>query len=1050
VRTDLDAPTRSMSRRAAPEAGRGRCIGSYRLLQKLGEGGMGEVWLAEQTSPVRRRVAMKLIRRGMDSAQVVARFEAERQALALMNHPNVAKVFDAGTTHAGTPYFVMEHVAGVSITDHCDRHRLTIRERLELLMEVCEGLQHAHQRGIIHRDIKPSNVLVTVSGDRRIPKIIDFGVAKATSQRLSERTVFTELGQLIGTPEYMSPEQADLTSEDVDIRTDIYSVGVILYELLTGTLPFDSRELRGSGFDELRRTIREVEPPRPSRRISLVEEGAHPSARDRSTDLRSLRRAVQGDLDWITMKALAKDRTRRYGSAVDLASDIRRHLGHQPVKARPPGMTYRAGLFIRRHRLGVAVTALALLVLVGVAAREVVQARRVARERNEAVWLAYASSVQAAADALTDGRVRAARAHLASCPRERRGWEWSMLQGTLPSSPHRLDVGWNSIARLRAPADAGRLMLLFQRTRSTRVGVIETRRSGADGGLREWTVLDEPHEAGTILYLDAHAMDASGTVVARCNRVSGRLQVLRAAEDAADRLLWSRPQACRDLAFSGPGTFLAAGGSGSTTPVFDVSSGEIVTEVPAGSLAGASDAPILGVLEDRVLALHDLENGKTTRVPLPVPGAETFVLSPLARYALLGYTDGLLVSVDVAEGEVRRLRTGTQGTITALEFHRSPRVVAFATNEGAIGVIEKEDRARLVARHDARIDALAIGPDPTLFAADASGTILEIPLSSDEGSLFRRSLEGLRWTSWPRRVRLAQDGRIAAVTTYGDEGVMLLDGRSLRFLETLYPRGSGLIFPSQLFWSSDGRRLMSHPLWSTPDRRWGLRIWEVDASGRSKTVLDREQEPEKVRMVLGVSGDTDSWLLRTEDLGVLLERLMSGAIHPGWKVAPEPLGDLPTAALWDAPRDRWILGLGDSGLVALADTDGGIVARHPEEAGVPLAMHPSGDYFLAGRPRTGIELVDASSLRGLAAAPREGRQSPVDARFTPDGSRFVLGFRDGTIEVWSTARMERILALTWPTSAALWSLDVASGGRLIAAFEDELVALGPWRDPRMP
>ncbi len=343
----------------------GARIGRYRLLSILGEGGMGIVYLAEQERPVKRQVALKVIKPGMDSKSVLARFEAEQQALALMEHPNIARVYDAGLAPSGRPYFVMEHVRGVPITEHCDKYKLTIEERLRLFLHVCEAVQHAHQKGIIHRDLKPSNILVVIRDEEIIPKVIDFGVARAVSQPLTERTLYTEQGQLIGTPEYMSPEQADLSNQDVDTRTDVYSLGIVLYELLTGVLPFDPKALRDGGIDHIRKIICEEDPKTPSTQLSKtsVEESTE-SARRRQTDLRTLRRRLQGDLDWITLKALDKDRMRRYQTAHALAEDIERHLNNEAVLAGRPGTLYRFQKLVHRNRGVFAAAAVVAAVLV--------------------------------------------------------------------------------------------------------------------------------------------------------------------------------------------------------------------------------------------------------------------------------------------------------------------------------------------------------------------------------------------------------------------------------------------------------------------------------------------------------------------------------------------------------------------------------------------------------------------------------------------------------------------------------------------------------------
>jgi tetratricopeptide (TPR) repeat protein len=349
----------------SPAEKAGDTIGPYKLLELIGEGGFGTVYVAEQQRPVRRKVALKIIKLGMDTKEVIGRFEAERNALTLMNHPNIARVYDAGVTKTGRPYFVMEFVQGVPISQFCDTELLSIEQRQGLFVEVCHAVQHAHQKGIIHRDLKPSNILVMLRDGQPVPKIIDFGVAKATSQELTERTVYTVQGQLVGTPEYMSPEQAEMTGIGVDSTTDIYSLGVILYELLTGVLPFDPTSLRSKGLGEIHRILREEDPPRPSTRLSTMDDTTTLIGRRRGTDTRTLRRELKGDLDWVVMKAMEKQRTRRYASASELAADVCRHLNHEPVLAGPPSPAYKLRKFVRRNRAGVAFAAVVTLVLIG-------------------------------------------------------------------------------------------------------------------------------------------------------------------------------------------------------------------------------------------------------------------------------------------------------------------------------------------------------------------------------------------------------------------------------------------------------------------------------------------------------------------------------------------------------------------------------------------------------------------------------------------------------------------------------------------------------------
>jgi serine/threonine protein kinase/WD40 repeat protein len=432
-------------------------IDRYKLLEQIGEGGFGVVWMAEQEEPVRRRVALKIIKLGMDTKEVVARFEAERQALAMMDHPNIATVFDGGATDIGRPYFVMELVKGVPITEYCDANQLSTRERLELFMQVCHAVQHAHQKGVIHRDLKPSNILVTVMDDRPVPKVIDFGIAKATQARLTEKTIFTRFQQWIGTPAYMSPEQAGLGSLDVDTRSDIYSLGVLLYELLTGRTPFDTQKLLAAGYDAVMRTIREEEPPKPSTRLSTLNKAELSTvAAKRSAEPATLNRLVHGDLDWIVMKALEKDRKRRYATPNDMVRDMELHLRNEPVSAVAPSALYSLQKLLRRHKAGLATATALVLILVLGAAASLWQALRANREASEATHqrnvankeatransllqetersrvelesALYRSQVGLACEAWEKADVGEALKLLESCPARLRGWEWNYLR----------------------------------------------------------------------------------------------------------------------------------------------------------------------------------------------------------------------------------------------------------------------------------------------------------------------------------------------------------------------------------------------------------------------------------------------------------------------------------------------------------------------------------------------------------------------------------------------------------------------------------------------
>ena len=473
----------------------GDVIGPYKLRQRIGEGGFGSVWMAEQSVPISRMVALKVIKAGMDTKQVPARFEAERQALAMMDHPNIAKVLDAGATATGRPWFAMELVKGIPITDYCDQAGLGTKERLALFRDVCAAINHAHQKGVIHRDIKPSKVMITLYADKPVVKVIDFGIAKATQGELTDQTLFTRFEQFIGTPVYMSPEQAALSAVGIDTRSDIYALGILLYELLVGKPPLDAKTLVSAGYEEMRRIIREVEPVKPSSRLStIMGEERTLLAKARHVDEAKLGKLVEPDLDWIVMKGIDKDRTRRYETANAFAQDVVRFLGDQPVTATPPGVAYQFRKFARRRKkiLAAAATIVAVLIAASVlstwqavratqakeaevrerltaqAARAHAETqekiadterRRAESELSRAEWLVYAGKLTAAQTDLETGRGGLAQQYLGECQPNLRGWEhrylWTRVNALLTLSGHKdsaTSVAYSPDGKTSSPA----------------------------------------------------------------------------------------------------------------------------------------------------------------------------------------------------------------------------------------------------------------------------------------------------------------------------------------------------------------------------------------------------------------------------------------------------------------------------------------------------------------------------------------------------------------------------------------------------------------------
>ena len=790
----------------AIQEGPGMTVGPYKLLEQIGEGGMGVVFMAEQEAPVRRRVALKIIKPGMDSRKVIARFEAERQALALMDHPNIARVLDAGTSATGKPYFVMELVKGIPIIQYCDEHRLNPRQRLELFTSVCQAVQHAHQKGVIHRDLKPTNVLVAEYDERPVPKIIDFGVAKAIDQPLTEKTMFTQFGQIIGTIEYMSPEQAKLNQLDIDTRSDIYSLGVLLYELLTGTTPLEHKRVKEVALLEMLRLVREEEPPKPSTRLSTTE-GLPSIAANRSSEPKQLSGLVKGELDWIVMKALEKDRNRRYETANDLAADVHRFLQDEAVHACPPSAAYRFRKLARRNKAAIwTVGLIAIAMCVGTAvstwqAFRATNAEALAQARLESESRSRAEADEARAEAerqsalagreqnraidaerTTRRQLKAAQLNLASAAAFRGTLAETMAilenQRTDESDPSSRGFGWHYLWRLCHQG--------HQLTLRGNSGQVSSVRFAPDGKLLASGNID-----GTVKLWDPksgllHASYANGAVAISSIAFSPDGTLIAAGSNDGVVNLWDlrtgkrtmslhlHDKAVRGVAFSPDGKLIAS------TDAFDNSAhhsvGEIVISETAGgrevarygepgfSVAFSPDGSTLAVTQwfDGV-KLVDVASGKVKRALHLRLHVDDAAFSPDGKsVAAVGFT-GEVIVWDVASGKMQSSPLGSStAAARCIAYSADGTRLACGRDDGTVDLWDLATGRIRTHAHGDRIRSVAFSPDgKSLASGSDDGTVMlwdaEVrpdpgPVEGHTGMIWSiQFLSGRKYTRLDRR-----------------------------------------------------------------------------------------------------------------------------------------------------------------------------------------------------------------------------------------------------------------------------------------------------------
>jgi WD40 repeat protein/serine/threonine protein kinase len=1036
----------------------GTIIGSYKLLEQIGEGGFGVVFMAEQTHPVRRKVALKVLKPGMDSRQVVARFEAERQALALMDHPNIAHVFDGGETETGRPYFVMELVRGIPITDFCDQNHLSVRERLELFIHVCQAVQHAHQKGIIHRDIKPSNVMVTLQDGASLVKVIDFGIAKAMGQQLTDKTLFTNFAQLVGTPLYMSPEQAALSNVDVDTRSDIYSLGVLLYELLTGTTPFDKDRFKEAGYDAIRRIIREEEPPKPSTRISTLGQSAKSISTQRHSDAKRLSQLFRGELDWIVMKALEKDRNRRYESASALAADVQRYLDDEPVQACPPSAGYRLRKFARRNKVAL-VTASMISVAALLAVGSLVGTVRVLADSNAQIQeeqkqtkdalgretqandelirslkreerTAYFRRIALAERELTTGNTGHAEELLDDCPLGLQGWEWNYLKRRRHSEPltFRGHKAW--IIGVAFSPDG------------KRIASASSLLSNTIGEIKIW-------DRATGKELLPPMLGHFGPVVGVAYSPDGKtlasagwdktVKLWNAATGKPLHTLPGHTAYLSSVAFSPDSKVVASASGDNTTKLWDAATGQLLDTLRGHSraLSAVAFSPdgkyLASASYDRTVKLWDMTSHKEMRT---LHGQASLVLAVAVSrdsklVASVG-SGGNVMVWDATNGRHLHTFRAEITIVTSVAFNHDGSRLAVGNLDKTVRLFDlvTGQEAITLRGHADMVMSVTFSPDgQQLASASMDGTVKVWDAEAGEAKTNPENRTLRSQAGAVFRMAFSLDGKRLATANY-DETVTIWDLASGR-QDRLLIGHSGPVFA--VAFASDGRRLAS------ADLAGNIKIWDAGTGKEVRTFTsfggNMALSADGKRLAAGFEGATVFvWDVATgkEELSFHAHEapILYTAISPdGLRLATSSWDS--TVKVWDATKGRKIHELrGHSHIVSAVvfSQDGKRLASaswdktakvwdavtgkelfmlkgHTDRA-LSVAFSPDGKLLATASLDNNVKIWDAISGKELDNL-REHMGWVLDVAFSPDGKWLAAagGYRGkGEVRLWDTAQ----------------------------------------------